>query len=82
MGERGEEFELWYMRLMAMLEGRDFSRVVYGTEEPPSSESSPRYSAYTAKLRKARATLVNALGDKPLHGVQLSNMPKDKRTKL
>ena len=82
MGERGEDFELWTTWLIAMLEGRDLSGVVNGTGKPPSSEYSPEYNAYATKVTKARAILVNALGDKTLRVVQLCHIPKDITTKI
>ena len=81
-GERGEDFELWAMRLMATLEGRDFAGVVNGEELAPEDVSSSEYAAYVTKVRKARAIIVNALGDKPLRAVQLCTLPKEMWAKL
>lgn len=81
-GERNEDFELWAMRPMARLEGRDYAGVVNSEEVAPDDESSSEYAAHVTKVRKARAIIVNALGSKPLRVVQLCTMPKDMWGKL
>ena len=43
-GERDEDFEIWTMRLMATLEGRDLAGVVNGEEFAPEDVSSRRSS--------------------------------------
>lgn len=64
-GERDEDFELWAMRLMAALESRDYAGVVNGEETARKDENAAAYAAYVTKVRKVRAIIVNALGDKP-----------------
>ena len=70
------------MRTMAVLEGRDLVDVVTGEEKAPADKSSKAYASYASKVRKERAVVVNALGDKPLRGVQLCNMPSEMWLKL
>lgn len=81
-GERSQDFELWAIRLMATLEGKDYFGVVNGLDGIPADECSEEYAVYATKVRKARAIIVNALGDKPLRAVQLCETPAEMWRKL
>ncbi len=87
-GKPEEDFQLWAIRVMAVLEGKELAGVVRGSEPGPevnaSSEGDPSadVSAYVAKCRKARAIVVTALGDKPLRAIQSAASPAEMWKKL
>ena len=82
-GRENEDFGLWQIRVLAMLEGQDLSGVVMGDEPvPESTEGSDEYKIYLDKIRKARAVIVMALGDRPLRAVQTAEGPMEMWSKL
>lgn len=82
MGDEGEDFELWSLRINAILEGKELAGVVAGEEKVTDSEEPEALAAHTKKVRKARAIIINSLGDKPLRAVQSATDPRDMMTKL
>lgn len=62
---------------MTLLEGRDLAGVVNGEGVPRSIVDSDAHASYATRVRKARAIIVNVLGDKPLRAVQLCTMLKE-----
>lgn len=81
-GRDNEDFGIWAVRVMAVLEGEGLADVVIGEETPPEDVTSAVYSAYLKKARKARAILVMGLGNKPLRVVQNSADPYTMWSKL
>ncbi len=87
-GKPEEDFQLWAVREMAVVEGKELAGVVRGSESGPedneSSEGDPSagVSAYVAKCRKARAIVMTALGDKPLRAIQSAASPAKMWKKL
>lgn len=79
-GNDGEDFELWSLRLNAVLEGKDLAEVL--TEEAREEAQEFHDEIRKKKIRKARAIIINALGDKPLRVVQTATGPKDMMEKL
>ena len=79
-GREGEDFELWSLRLSAVLESKDLSVAV--EESPPIGDSSQDKAKYEQKKRKAKAIIVTSLGDKPLRVVQSAKTPSEMIKKL
>lgn len=59
---------------MATLEVKDYTDVVIG--EMLVDKTSAYYATFVSKARKARAIIVNALGDKTLRAIQSCTLPK------
>lgn len=81
-GNDNEDFSLWSIRIMAVLEGRGIHGVVLGEETEPQKEDTSAYTTYAEKVSMARAIIVTALGDKPLRVIQNSPSPKEMWDKL
>lgn len=87
-GKAEEDFQLWSIRVMATLEGKDLADVVTGNEVMPvpgEGEDDPDeedVTAYVQKQKKARALIVNALGDSPLRAIQSCITPDEMWKKL
>ena len=69
-GGEGEDFELWSLRLSAILESKDLADVVYECQEAPVETNTDARAIFDRKVRKARAIIITSLGDKPLRVVQ------------
>lgn len=69
-------------RVKATLEGKDYAGLVTGEERGPEETEKEEHADYVRNFRKARAILVNALGDKPLRHVQNCNSPAEMWAKL
>ena len=75
-GKSDEDFQLWSLRVMSYLESKELARYVTGSfelEEPKGNASAAvmkRFKEYETSLKKARAVIVSALGDRPLRAIQ------------
>ena len=76
-GRDNEDFELWSLRLSAVLESKDLSTVVTPGEHPRED-----FAKYEQKKRKAKAIIVTSLDDKPLRVVQSAKTPAEMMQKL
>lgn len=76
-GKHGDDFELWAIRIMTVLEGKEHANVVRGEEKAPADGNSAQYAAYVLKCRKARALILMALGDSPLRVIQFAAGKED-----
>jgi len=81
-GRDTEDFALWQMRLMAVLEGRNLSGVVLDTDDIPQDNTSAEYLTYLDRERKAKAIIITALGNKPLRVIQSVESPSEMWVKL
>ena len=81
-GSPGEDFELWSLRLRAVLESKDLGTVVYEDKGAPPAHQGAALAAYEINLRRARAIIVTSLGDKPLRAIQSCEKPSEMFTKL
>ena len=70
-----DDFSLWSMPMETVLEAKDLFGVVTGEEVKP--DQGAKLIEYQKKVRKARALLINCLGDRPLLAVQSAkdNLP-------
>ena len=69
-GKKDDDFALWMLRMEAVLEVKELMGIVDGTEGSPEEDDEEALSAFNIKVRKARALLINSLGDRPLRAVQ------------
>ena len=53
----------------AVLEAKDLMGIVDGTESSPEETDGTALAAFNFRVRKARALLINSLGDSPLRAV-------------
>ena len=81
-GKDGEDFELWALRMCAVLERKDLIGVVNGEDPVPDSTDSVSCEKYMRNLRKARTIIITALGDKPLRAVRSATDPSSMWKKL
>lgn len=69
-GKESEDFALWQLRVLAVLEGLDLANVTLGLEVAPEDQQAPEFALRVNTLRKARAIIITALGNKPLRVIQ------------
>ena len=79
-GREGEDFELWSLRLSAVLESKDLSAVMDG--DAVTGTSTADIARHEQKKKKAKAIIVTSLGDKPLRVVQSAKSPAGMLKKL
>ena len=73
-----DDFALWAMRMEAVLEAKGLMGVVDGSALPPAANNLTAAQEYNNMKKKARALLINSLGDRPLRAVQKSKAsPKE-----
>lgn len=75
-GNENEDFLLWSLGVMAVLEVKGNHEVVDGTEDEPPMEDAKTHAKYTEKARMARAMIVTTLGDRPLTVIKNAKTPK------
>lgn len=80
--ERDEDFELWSMRIMSLLKGREYAEIINGKENAPGDKTTTEYATWVTKAKKARAIILNSLGDKPLRAAHLCHLRSEMYTKL
>lgn len=68
-GKVNEDFSLWSLREMSVLEERGLAGVVFGSERVLDKSDQCQYSVCDEKCRMATAVIVAALGDCPLPAV-------------
>ena len=85
-GKADDDFQLWSVRILAYLEGKDLADIVLGERVKPEQcmldPTDKQSRQYSSDCRKARSILVSALGDRALRGIQTLTCPKEMWTSL
>ena len=76
-GKRDEDFKSCAMSTIVVLEGRYLADVVANEKKAHADKALEDHVSCASKVRKSRAVIVNALGDKHLREVQFCNMPSE-----
>eukprot|EP00171_Calliarthron_tuberculosum_P013812 IDg13812t1 len=84
-GRAEDDFQLWSMRVMAYLEGRELADIVTGEHtvaSPADVRGSAAYRKFVQDSKCAREIIISILGDRPLRAIQSSTTPNDMWVKL
>lgn len=69
------DFEIWSLRLKAVLEGKDLADVVYDRVKDPGTGQERHHGNYQQRVRKTKATIISYPSDKPLRVMQSACHP-------